>query len=246
MLGSSASVADPNIVLNTIVAEALRQYADELEKATDFTSAVAAIVKRTIKKHRRIIFNGNGYSEEWKEEAKKRGLYNLKTTVDALPVMLEKKNIDVFVRHKVYTEAEIRSRYEIQLENYSKIVNIEALTAIDMVRKEYIPAVSGYTGELAATVNAKRSISPDIKCDAETAIIGKLTDLISSMYKSADELEIAEKEAQSLTFKAQADAFCYKVIPIMAALRSAVDDAERITAKDYWPVPNYGDLMYRV
>ena len=167
MLGSTASVADPNIVLNTIVAEELRVFADELEKSDDFTAAVGALVKKTIKEHKRIIFNGNGYSDEWKAEAAKRGLLNLRSTVDALPEMIKPANIDVFVKHKVYTEAEIDSRYEIQLENYSKTINIEALTAIDMVRKDYIPAVSAYTSELSSTVLAKKAVCESIPCDSE-------------------------------------------------------------------------------
>ena len=246
MLGSTASVADPNIVLNTIVAEELRVFADELEKSDDFTAAVGALVKKTIKEHKRIIFNGNGYSDEWKAEAAKRGLLNLRSTVDALPEMIKPANIDVFVKHKVYTEAEIDSRYEIQLENYSKTINIEALTAIDMVRKDYIPAVSAYTSELSSTVLAKKAVCDSIPCDSEIEVIKRLSELGSDMSKIVSKLETADKKASALSCKEQADAFHGEVIPVMEELRAAVDEAEKITSEEYWPVPCYGDLIFRV
>ena len=246
MLGSTASVADPNIVLNTIVAEELRVFADELEKSDDFTAAVGALVKKTIKEHKRIIFNGNGYSDEWKAEAAKRGLLNLRSTVDALPEMIKPANVDVFVKHKVYTEAEIDSRYEIQLENYSKTINIEALTAIDMVRKDYIPAVSAYTSELSGTVLAKKAVCDSIPCDSEVEVIKRLSELGSDMSKVVSKLETADKKASALSGKEQADAFHGEVIPAMEELRAAVDEAEKITSEEYWPVPCYGDLIFRV
>ena len=246
MLGSTASVADPNIVLNTIVAEELSNFADELEKADDFNSAVHELVKDTIKEHKRIIFNGNGYSDEWQQEAEKRGLLNLRTTIDALPEMIKPQNIDVFTKHKVYTETEIRSRYEIQLENYSKTLNIEALTAIDMVRKDYIPAVTAYTGELADTIIAKRKVSSKIPCDPELATLKKLSELTTIMFNKVAELEAADKKAGKLSGKAQADVFNQEVIPIMIELRAAVDAAEKITAAEIWPVPCYGDLIFKI
>ena len=246
MLGSTASVADPNIVLNTIVAEELSIFADELEKADDFTAAVGALVKKTIKEHKRIIFNGNGYSDEWKAEAARRGLLNLRSTVDALPEMIKPANVEVFVKHKVYTEAEIDSRYEIQLENYSKIINIEALTAIDMVRKDYIPAVSAYTSELSSTVLAKKAVCDSIPCDSEVDVIKRLSELGSEMSKVVSKLEAADKKASALSGKEQADAFHGEVIPAMEELRGAVDEAEKITSEEYWPVPCYGDLIFRV
>ena len=246
MLGSTASVADPNIVLNTIVAEELRVFADELEKSDDFTAAVGALVKKTIKEHKRIIFNGNGYSDEWKAEAAKRGLLNLRSTVDALPEMIKPANVDVFVKHKVYTEAEIDSRYEIQLENYSKTINIEALTAIDMVRKDYIPAVSAYTSELSGTVLAKKAVCDSIPCDSEVEVIKRLSELGTDMSKIVSKLEAADKKASALSGKEQADAFHGEVIPAMEELRAAVDEAEKITSEEYWPVPCYGDLIFRV
>ena len=246
MLGSTASVADPNTVLNTIVAEALCQFADRLEGAEDFNSAVNELVKETISLHMRIIFNGNGYSEEWKNEAERRGLLNLVSTVDALPQMIEQKNIDVFVKHKVYSESEVRSRYEILLESYSKTVNIEALTAIDMVRKQYIPAVSSYISVLSDNVLAKKSVSSAVSCKAETEIIEHLSALLDEMYEYSNALEKAGKEALALTGYHQARAFRDNVLPIMNGLRNAVDSAETVTADEYWPVATYGELMFKV
>ncbi len=246
MLGSTASVADPNTVLNTIVAEALCSYADRLEGAENFTEAVNSLVKKTFKDHMRIIFNGNGYSDEWKAEAERRGLLNLVSTVDALPQMLLQKNIDVFAKHKVYTESEIRSRYEIMLENYSKAVNIEALTAIDMVRKKYIPSISKYVGKLSETVADKRSISTAVNADAEISIIEKLSEHTANMYKHCDELEKADKAALALSGYEQAKTFRDNVLPAMEELRRDVDSAEGLTAEEYWPVATYGELLFMV
>ncbi len=246
MLGSTASVADPNTVLNTIVAEALCQFADRLEGAEDFTAAVNELVKETLSLHKRIIFNGNGYSDEWKAEAESRGLLNLTSTVDALPQMIEQKNIDVFVKHRVYNESEIRSRYEILLENYSKAINIEALTAIDMVRKEYIPAVSKYISVLSANVLTKKSVSGTIPYKAETEIIERLSNLLDKMYEYSNALENADKDAFALTGYYQARAFRDNVLPIMADLRNTVDSAETITADEFWPVATYGELLFKV
>ena len=246
MLGSTASVADPNTVLNTIVAEALCQFADRLESAEDFNAAVNELVKQTLSNHKRIIFNGNGYSDEWKAEAERRGLLNLTSTVDALPQMIEQKNIDVFVKHRVYNESEIRSRYEILLESYSKAINIEALTAIDMVRKEYIPAVSKYISILSANILAKKSVSGTIPCKAETEIIERLSALLDKMYKHCNALETADKEALSLTGYYQARSFRDNVLPVMTELREVVDSAETITADEFWPVATYGELLFKV
>lgn len=246
MLGSTASVADPNIVLNTIIAEALSNFADKLEKADDFNHAVNEIVKDTVKKHKRIIFNGNSYSEEWEKTAKELGLLNLKSTVDALPVMIEKKNIDVFVKHKVYTEAEIYSRYEVWLENYAKTINIEALTAIDMVRKDFIPAISAYVGTLSDSVLSKREVCADLACKAEVDIITKLSKLLDAMYKDAAALEKADKTASELSGYDSAKEFYSKVLPLMDKLREHVDEAEKITSGEYWPVPSYADLLFRI
>ena len=247
MLGSTASVADPNIVLNTIVAEALSEYADRLEKADDFTTEINKLVKETIRDHGHIIFNGNGYSEEWEKEAEKRGLLNLKSTVDALPVMVEPKNIEVFVKHGVYSEVEIRSRYEILLENYSKVINIEALTAADMVRKNYLPAISEYVGTLCDAVLAKKAVGLEDQITPEAETLKKLSAAQTNAYRLVGELEGEEAAAANIAdgYK-QARAYHDKVLPKMEALRAAVDAAEVLTGEDYWPVPSYTDLLFRV
>ena len=247
MLGSTASVADPNIVLNTIVAEALSEYADRLEKADDFTTEINKLVKETIRDHGHIIFNGNGYSEEWEKEAEKRGLLNLKSTVDALPVMVEPKNIEVFVKHGVYSEVEIRSRYEILLENYSKVINIEALTAADMVRKNYLPAISEYVGTLCDAVLAKKAVGLEEQITPEAETLKKLSAAQTNAYRLVGELEGEEAAAANIAdgYK-QARAYHDKVLPKMEALRAAVDAAEVLTGEDYWPVPSYTDLLFRV
>ena len=247
MLGSTASVADPNIVLNTIVAEALSEYADRLEKADDFTTEINKLVKETIRDHGHIIFNGNGYSEEWEKEAEKRGLLNLKSTVDALPVMVEPKNIEVFVKHGVYSEVEIRSRYEILLENYSKVINIEALTAADMVRKNYLPAISEYVGTLCDAVLAKKAVGLEDQITPEAETLKKLSAAQTNAYRLVGELEGEEAAAADIAdgYK-QARAYHDKVLPKMEALRAAVDTAEVLTGEDYWPVPSYTDLLFRV
>ena len=246
MLGSTASVADPNVVLNTIVADALESYADRLEGVEDLTDAVHELVRKTMRDHMRVVFNGNGYSDEWKAEAERRGLLNLTSTVDALPQMIEQKNIDVFVKHGVYSESEIRSRYEILLENYSKAVNIEALTAIDMVRKEYLPAISAYVSDLSDTVLAKKGVSEAIPCTAEITLIAKLSKYTDAMFKTADELEAADKAAAKLSGLDQAKAFRETVLPLMEELRTYVDSAEVLTADEYWPVSTYGELLFKV
>ena len=247
MLGSTASVADPNIVLNTIVAEALSEYADRLEKADDFTTEINKLVKETIRDHGHIIFNGNGYSEEWEKEAEKRGLLNLKSTVDALPVMVEPKNIEVFVKHGVYSEVEIRSRYEILLDNYSKVINIEALTAADMVRKNYLPAISEYVGTLCDAVLAKKAVGLEEQITPEAETLKKLSAAQTNAYRLVGELEGEEAAAADIAdgYK-QARAYHDKVLPKMEALRAAVDAAEVLTGEDYWPVPSYTDLLFRV
>ena len=246
MLGSTASVADPNIVLNTIVAEALCSYADRLEGVENLTDAVHELVKKTMNDHMRVVFNGNGYSDEWKAEAERRGLLNLTSTVDALPQMIEQKNIDVFVKHGVYSESEIRSRYEILLDNYSKAVNIEALTAIDMVRKQYLPAISAYVSDLSDTVLSKRSVLSTISCTAEVTLISKLSEYIDLMFKHCDELEAADKIAAKLSGLERAKHFRENVLPLMETLRVDVDAAEILTAEDYWPVSTYGELLFKV
>ncbi len=247
MPGSTASVADPNTVLNTIVAEELKQFADILEGAPDFTEAMNDLVKQTIKDHRRIIFNGNGYSDEWPREAEARGLLNLKSTPDALPVLISEKNIKLFSDHKVYSKAELVSKYEISLENYSKVVNIEALTMLDMAKKDYLPAVSGYVKKLADTVAVKKAVCADADCAAETEPLKELSALSAKILAAADELSAVEKKAAGEgDAYSQARLYHDEVIPAMAELRAAVDAAETLTAESDWPVPSYGDLIFRV
>ncbi len=246
MLGSAAAVADPNIVLNTTVAQVLGEFADRLEQAEDFTAALDALVRRTVSEHKRIVFNGNGYSDEWKEEAARRGLLNLSSTVDALPMMVVQDNIDVLVKHNVLSETEIRSRYEILLETYSKVINIEALAMIDMAYKEYYPAVAGYAAKLAKDVTATEKVLAH-SCTAARELIERLSALSEEIYTAAGKLK-ADREKVAAVTDAYESARLYRdvVFADMQALRGKVDEAETVTAQECWPVPNYGDLIFRV
>ena len=247
MLGSTLSISGPNIVLNTAVAEALRQYADRLEQADDFESALHALIKEEIKAHKRIIFNGNGYDDEWIREAEKRGLLNLKTTPDCLPYFLKEKNVKLFTEHKVFSEAEIRSRYEILMENYCKVLHIEAATMLEMAKRDILPAVSAYSEELARTAKTKKSVLPGADCTYEEKSLEKLSALSGAMFVKTDTLEEALAKAGGLEDVTE-EAMYYKdsVIPAMAALRADADALETITAKKYWPYPSYGDLLFSV
>ena len=247
MLGSTLSISGPNIVLNTAVAEALRQYADRLEQADDFESALHALIKEEIKAHKRIIFNGNGYDDEWIREAEKRGLLNLKTTPDCLPYFLKEKNVKLFTEHKVFSEAEIRSRYEILMENYCKVLHIEAATMLEMAKRDILPAVSAYSEELARTAKTKKSVLPGADCTYEEKSLEKLSALSGAMFVKTDALEEALAKAGGLEDVTE-EAMYYKdsVIPAMAALRADADALETITSKKYWPYPSYGDLLFSV
>ncbi|HIU28730.1 MAG TPA: glutamine synthetase III [Candidatus Egerieisoma faecipullorum] len=247
MLGSTLSISGPNIVLNTAVAEALRQYADKLEQADDFESALHALIKEEIKAHKRIIFNGNGYDDEWIREAEKRGLLNLKTTPDCLPYFLKEKNVKLFTEHKVFSEAEIHSRYEILMENYCKVLHIEAATMLEMAKRDILPAVSAYSEELARTAKTKKSVLPGADCTYEEKSLEKLSALSGAMFVKTDALEEALAKAGGLEDVTE-EAMYYKdsVIPAMAALRADADALETITAKKYWPYPSYGDLLFSV
>ena len=247
MLGSTLSISGPNIVLNTAVAEALRQYADRLEQADDFESALHALIKEEIKAHKRIIFNGNGYDDEWIREAEKRGLLNLKTTPDCLPYFLKEKNVKLFTEHKVFSEAEIRSRYEILMENYCKVLHIEAATMLEMAKRDILPAVSAYSEELARTAKTKKSVLPGADCTYEEKSLEKLSALSGAMFVKTDTLEEALAKAGGLEDVTE-EAMYYKdsVIPAMAAPRADADALETITAKKYWPYPSYGDLLFSV
>ncbi len=248
MLGSSNSIACTNIMLNAAVAESLKQYADILEKADDFESALHDLIQTTIKAHKRIIFNGNGYDDAWiKEATEERGLLNLKTTPDALPCLLEKKNVDMLTSLKVMSDAEIRSRYEITLDNYRKAVNIEAQTMVDMARKEILPAVEDYTASLAESLAAKKAAVPTLSGKYETGLIEKLSGLTDQIAQAVEELESALSDYHKIDDVTDA-AFVIRdvVIPKMAALRAPCDQAEEYTAADFWPFPTYGDLLFGV
>lgn len=248
MLGSTFSISEPNVVLNTAVADVLEQFADELEGAEDFDKALHKLLQKTIKEHKKIIFNGNNYSDEWIKEAEKRGLHNLKNTPDALKHYIADKNIRLFSKHGIYTETEMRSRYEILLENYTKILNIEALTMVDMVKKDIIPAVSEYSKSLADAALAKKSLDASISTDAEVGLIKKLSTLLSSVCKDIKELEKALCDAKALKgdIVKYADFYHDSVLSCMNIVRKSVDEMEENTAYDFWPFPAYSELLFSV
>ena len=248
MLGSSNSIACANIMLNADVAESLKIYADRLENVDDFETALHDMIKKTIKDHKRIIFNGNGYDDAWiKEATEKRGLLNLRTTPDAMPAMIADKNVKMLTAHKIFSPAELHSRYEILLENYSKTVNIEALTMVDMARKEILPAVEGYTKSLAETLAAKKAAVAGLPCKYETATIAKLSELSDEIADATADLdgEIAKFQAIEDVTEAAND-IRDVILGKMDALRAVCDEAETITAKEFWPFPTYSDLLFSV
>ena len=247
MLGSSNS-ACANIMLNAAVAESLKIYADRLENVDDFETALHDMIKKTIKDHKRIIFNGNGYDDAWiKEATEERGLLNLRTTPDAMPAMIADKNVKMLTAHKIFSPAELHSRYEILLENYSKTVNIEALTMVDMARKEILPAVEGYTKSLAETLAAKKAAVAGLPCKYETATITKLSELSDEIADATADLdgEIAKFQAIEDVTEAAND-IRDVILGKMDALRAVCDEAETITAKEFWPFPTYSDLLFSV
>ncbi|MBE5785721.1 MAG: glutamine synthetase type III, partial [Clostridiales bacterium] len=245
MPGSSASISGINVVINTAVAETLSRYADELEQATDFTAALHDLIRKTIKAHRRIIFSGNGYGEEWLKEAQRRGLSNLRTTPDALSHFLDDKNVALFTAHRVFTRAEMVSRREILLTSYSKIVNIEALTMLDMAKKEILPAVTAYAGELAVAINAKKAAMPGVPCLYEEETLSRISALSAALYGECNALSEALSAAQSTVgVQERADAYKSRVLEAMNALRKTADTLEGITAARCWPFPTYGELLY--
>ena len=247
MPGSSASISGVNVVLNTAVAESLRQYADILEKADDFEAALHDLIKDVIHKHKRIIFNGNGYDESWVKEAEKRGLLNLRSTPDCVPYYLSEKNVELFTRHKVYTETELHARYEIKLDNYSKVLHIEAQTMLDMVWKDILPAASAYTKELAETVAAKKSIGGGIDTSYEEKLAGHMSVLLSSATKKAEALEYALMGVKDITDTlALARYYRDTIFAAMNELRIIVDEMETHCAAKYWPYPSYGDILFSV
>ena len=247
MPGSAENLSDCNTILNTAVAKELKGYADELEKADDFTSAAIALVKRTIRDHRRVIFNGNGYTTEWEEEAAKRGLPNKKNTPAALPALIEPKNIALMEDFGVLTKVEMESRYEVEMEHYSKIINIEALTMLEMARKQLLPAVNAYMSEVANTAASKLAVSESLSVRSETKALTRLSADADAMSDAVDELQAAVNAAKALSDEsAKAVAFHDDVLPKMDALRAAADDAETICGEDYWPLPSYSKMLYYV
>ena len=248
MVGSSDSIACANIMLNAAMAETLKEFADRLEGVSDFESALHDLIKETIKAHKRIIFNGNGYDDAWiKEATEKRGLLNLRTTPDALATVLEKKNVEMLTSLKIFSEAEIRSRYETCLENYCKTVNIEGLTMVDMARKEILPAVEAYLGDLSGTVAAKTAAVPGLACKYEKDLISKLSKLADEISDAASSLDTTLIRLKAIPDVTDA-AYVIRdvVLQKMAELRVVCDEAESITADKYWPFPTYGDLLFGV
>ena len=247
MPGSAENLSDCNTILNTAVAKELKGYADELEKADDFTSAAIALVKRTIRDHRRVIFNGNGYTAEWEAEAAKRGLPNKKNTPAALPALIDPKNIQLMEDFGVLTKVEMESRYEVEMEHYSKIINIEALTMLEMARKQLLPAVNSYMSEVANTAASKLAVSENISVRSETKTLTKLSADADAMSDAVDTLQDAVDASKALPTEAEkAVAFHDNVLPAMDALRAAADDAETICGEDYWPLPSYSKMLYYV
>ena len=247
MPGSAQNLSDCDTILNTAVAKELKGYADELEGAEDFTAAAIALVKRTIRDHRRVIFNGNGYSAEWEEEAARRGLPNKKNTPAALPALIDPKNIALMEEFGVLTKVEMESRYEVEMEHYSKIINIEALTMLEMARKQLLPAVNAYMSEVANTAASKLAVSESISVRSETKTLGRLSADADAMSDAIDTLQDAVDAAKALPSESEkAVAFHDNVLPAMDTLRAAADDAETLCGEDYWPLPSYSKMLYYV
>ena len=247
MLGSSASISGANVVLNTAVAESLRQYADVLEQAEDFEAALHDLIRDMIRRHKRIIFNGNGYDEAWVQEAERRGLLNLKTTPDCVPYYVCPKNIELFTRHRVYTETELKARYEIKLSSYCKVLHIEALTMLDMTQKDILPAVSGYARSLAEAALAKRSLSDTMDVSFETGLATKISRLTAELNSRAAALSAAVTKAEAMADSLeQARFYRDSVFEEMCRLRQVADELETLCSAEYWPYPSYGDLLFSV
>ncbi len=248
MLGSSASVSEPNVVLNTIVAEELSRFAELLEASVSFDDTVHKIVRDTVKQHKRIIFNGNNYSDEWVEEARSRGLSNYKTTPEAIPHFTDKRNIELYTKHAIYTETEMHSRCEILLENYANIINIEALTLLEMVKKEIIPSVFKYIKELSDVANSKRTFSKTLKTDVELELAGLLSDNICKLNDLTQTLEENLENAKLISDNAEKYANFYhdNVLCIMEEARGVINTLEAATASSYWPYPTYSELLFNV
>ena len=248
MLGSSNSISCANIMLNSAVAESLKIYADTLESAKDFESALHDMIKKTIKEHKRILFNGNGYDESWiKEATEKRGLKNYRTTPDCMPHLLDEKNVKMLTSHKVFTETELASRCEIMLENYCKTVIIEASTMADIAKKQILPAVEGYTSELAKTVSVKKELPFAVSCDYEKTLVEKLSAITDGIFHESEALDEKIYKAKDVSDIIDQSAYIRdELIPAMNSLRAVADQAETLVAEKYWPYPTYGDLLFGV
>ena len=248
MLGSSASVAEPNVVLNTIVAEVLQEFADLLENSRNFDDTVHNIIRDTVKNHKKIIFNGNNYSEEWVEEAKRRGLSNYKTTPEAIPHFVDQKNIDLYTKHGIYTETEMFSRCEILLENYSKIINIEALTLIDMIKKDIIPSVTEYCKVLSESATAKLNFCNSFNTEVEFETVQELSELTYELNEDYKKLVsyVADAKIDCADASQCADYYCNYVLKTMESARQSIDRMEELTSSDYWPYPTYSELLFNV
>ena len=247
MVASSMSIAGANTVLNTIVANVFRDMADKLEEAEDFNQAVHDLIIDTLTEHRRIIFNGNGYSEEWVKEAERRGLPNTKSMVEAIPSLVSDHTIEVFEKEKVLNRTELESRAEIQYEKYTKTINIEAKTMVDMVRRLFIPAVIKYQTVLAKAINEMEHTGIGLECSIQKNLLKKISSLLEDADKMTDEMEVMIIEAKKLPEgRAQAEEFNVKVAPAMLKLRESIDTLETIVDSEYWPIPTYRDILFEV
>ncbi|MBO5929836.1 MAG: glutamine synthetase III [Clostridia bacterium] len=248
MLGSASSISDANVVLNTIVAEALCQFADALEQSPTVEEDLHSVIKATVEKHKRIVFSGNSYSKEWEEEAERRGLLNLKTTADALPYFVSEKNVALFAKHHIFTEVEMRSRLEILFDSYSKTINIEALTMLEMIKKDIIPAVCAYIKDLSEIAVMKKSLSPDINSEVETDLIAKLSQLSACLYKKAEKLQADMVAVSDYEGDAQSLATYYKntIFVDMQEARADADELETLVGEKYWPYPTYSELLFGI
>lgn len=246
MVGSSMSIAEANITLNTAVAKELKEFADELENAADFTGTLHDLIKKTIIEHKKIIFNGNGYNDEWlKEAVENRKLLNLKSTPDCLPYLIKDKNVALFRDFKVFTETELKARYEIMLENYVKTIRIEALTMVDMVNRDILPAISTFTRRLADTAAIKKAVA-NAESSYETSRLAELSALESSILNAVDVLDESLTAAEENDMQKQAEYYHDSVFVNMQSLRAVVDRAETLTPSDVWPFPSYGELLFGV
>jgi glutamine synthetase len=247
MVGSSMSVGTANMVINTIVADVLCDMADELEKTKDFDSAVLELIRKTISEHKRIIYNGNGYSKEWIEEAERRGLSNLKYMVEAIPALVTDRAVDLFERHKVLSKSELIARRDVLYDSYSKAINIEAKTMIMMASSQYIPTVIKYTKLLAESINSVKNAAPDADICVQKELLVEASNLLAEAQAALKTLKKLVKEAEEITcFKEKAEFFCHKIRPVMTELRTPIDALECIVDKELWPVPNYGELLYEL